>query len=163
MIRWLEADGRRDSINRGGAMSSTRPRTSESEDWRLKVLTDAIGNALGTGLAGAVALVYGVATGIIQGEQRKIIVNIAVFVVAIFWSLFLWSFSSQLEKKFRSRRLANLVGWGGGHLLGFAVLAIILYTTDNQVIAAFWAMVFGYLTVLFLNLLEIMHRPRKSG
>jgi hypothetical protein len=144
-------------------MSSKPPQTSQPEDWRLKVLTDAIGNALGAGLAGAVALVYGVATGLIQAEQRKIIVSTVVFVVAIIWSLVLWSSSSQLEKKFRSRRLANLIGWGGGHLLGFAVLAIILYATDNKVSIAFWAMVFGYLTVVFLNVLDIMYRSHQNG
>jgi hypothetical protein len=145
-------------------MSTQRDREgSEPESWRLKLLMDAIGNALGTGIAAASAVVYGAATGLFRPDPR-VPVATGVLLAAVLWSLVLWNVPSWLEAQHRSGRLSKVprlpavVVWVLGQLLAYTVFVVVLSATGNSIGFAFWAVCFGFAIVAALEFLDILHR-----
>jgi hypothetical protein len=122
------------------------------EDWRLKILTDAIGNALGTGLAGAVGLLYANAIGLIT-VNRRVAVGAVVLIVAVLWNIGLWYAWDAVAAR-SSRLRANLLVFGGGQALAFVVLGGILASAGQSVQPVFLAMLLGLLIVGALQLLQ---------
>jgi hypothetical protein len=133
---------------------SSGPETSSQgrEDWRLKILTDAIGNALGTGLAGAVGLLYANAIGLIT-VNRRVVVGAIVLIVAILWNIAVW-YAWDVVAKRSSRFRANLLVFGGGQALAFVVLGGILASAGQSVQPVFLAMLLGLCIVTALQLLQ---------
>jgi hypothetical protein len=140
---------------------------SQPENWRLKLVTDAIGNALGTGIAAASAVIYGTVTGLIQPDPR-VPVGTLVLLVAVLWSLALWNAPSWLEALRSSGRfpwiprLHDLLVWALGQFLAWVVFSIALDAAGISSTFATWAVIFGFAIVVALELLEILHR-RTAG
>jgi hypothetical protein len=140
---------------------------SKPENWRLKLLMDAFGNALGTGLTAAGGLLYGTATGIFKPDPR-VPVATGVLLAAVLWSLALWNAPAWLQRSDGSRRfpripdLPDVVVWGLGQLLAFGIFAAVLSLTGNSVAFAFWAIVFGFGIVVVLQFLDILHREEEA-
>jgi hypothetical protein len=134
-------------------MSSEPETVSQArEDWRLKILTDAIGNALGTGLAAAVGLLYANAIGLVT-VNRRVAVGAVVLIVAVLWNVGLWYAWDAVAAR-SSRLRANLLVFGGGQALAFVVLGGILASAGQSVQPVFLAMLLGLLIVGALQLLQ---------
>lgn len=140
---------------------------SQPENWRLKLVVDAIGNALGTGIAAASAVIYGAATGLFRPDPRVPVATL-VLLVAVLWSLFLWNAPAWLDKLRisgrypRIPRLPDLVVWALGELLAWVAFSIALNATGNSGDFATWAVIFGFVIVVGLEFLEILHQ-RTTG
>lgn len=124
------------------------------EDWRFKILTDAIGNALGTGLGAAVVFLYANAIGVITVHRRAIIGTV-VFIVAMLWNISLW-YLADLAARWLSRWLANVLVFVGGQLAGFLLFVAILAPTGQSVQPVSLAMLLGLGIVAALKLLQAL-------
>ena len=140
---------------------------SAPESWRLKLVTDAIGNALGTGIAAASAVIYGAATGLIRPDPRVPVATV-ILLAAVLWSLVLWNVPAWLEAQRSSGRylwvprLPDVLVWVLGQALAWVVFSIALVVTDNSADFATWAVIFGFAIVVALEFLEILYR-RTTG
>ena len=149
-------------------MSTQHQQGSEQESWRLKLVTDAIGNALGTGIAAASAVIYGAATGLFRPDPRVPVATL-VLLVAVLWSLVLWNAPAWLEALRSSGRypkiprLPDLLIWALGQFLAWVVFSIALDATGNSSDFATWAVIFGFAIVVALEFLEILHRRTTGG
>ena len=135
---------------------SSEPENSgqRSEDWRLKILTDAVGNALGTGLAAAVGFLWADAIGAITLNEQ-VVVGAIVLVIAVLWNVGLWYAWDRVAER-SSRFWANLLVFGGGQALGFVVLGGILVSAGQSVQPVFLAMLLGLGIVTVLQLLQTL-------
>jgi hypothetical protein len=143
-------------------------RGSRPESWRLRLVTDAIGNALGTGIAAASAVIYGAATGLFHPDPRVPVATL-ILLAAVLWTLVLWNTPSWLEAQRNAGRylwiprLPDVVVWALGQALAWVVFWIALTITDNSTGFATWAVIFGFAIVVGLEFLEVLYRRTTSS